>query len=140
MSLLWWSQYASALLFLECYIRGWADGWSRLVLAEIQQAMAVPEREGGAGPSAEVCVVQWAAQSAAVLLFASRWSVYCAFWWSYLVSPSCCLLVIQLVAHTSKPVTVPSLSLISLALSHTDSTRLQDIQTFSQPLLTSFIR
>ncbi len=55
MSLLWWSQYASALLFLECYIRGWADGWSRLVLAEIQQAMAVPEREGGAGLSAEVC-------------------------------------------------------------------------------------
>jgi len=49
--LLWWSQYARALLFLECYIRGWADGWSRLVLAEIQQATAVPEREGGrSGP------------------------------------------------------------------------------------------
>lgn len=66
--------------------------------------------------------------------------LYSAFWWSYLVSPSCCLLVIQLESHTSKPVTVPSLSLISLALSHTVSTRLQDIQTSSQPLLTSVIR
>lgn len=77
MSLLWWSQYARALLFLECYIRDWADDWSRLVLAEIQQATAVPEREGGAGPSAEVWVAQWAAQSAAVLLCAPRWSVLC---------------------------------------------------------------
>ncbi len=56
--------------------------------------------------------------------------LYSAFWWSYLVSPSCCLLVIQLESHTSKPVTVPSLSLISLALSHTVSTR--TIQTSSQ--------
>ncbi|CAM4624050.1 unnamed protein product [Leuciscus chuanchicus] len=63
-------EYASALLFLECYIRGWADGWSRLVLAEIQQATAVPEWEGGAGPSAEVWVAQWAALSGAVLLWA----------------------------------------------------------------------
>ncbi|RXN13512.1 guanine nucleotide-binding G(I) G(S) G(O) subunit gamma-12-like protein [Labeo rohita] len=31
---------------------------------------AVPEREGGTGPSAEVWVAQWAAQSAAILLCA----------------------------------------------------------------------
>lgn len=62
--------------------------------------------------------------------------LYPAFWWSYLVSSSCCLLVIQLESHTSKPVTVPSRFLLSLNVSHTLSTRLQDKQT-SKPLLTS---
>lgn len=134
---LWWSQYASALLFLECYIRGWADGWSRLVLAEIQQATAVPEREGGAGPSAEVWVGQWAVSlSQKQYCSGPQGGLYPAFWWSYLVSSSCCLLVIQLESHTSKPVTVPSRFLLSFDVSHTLSTRLQDKQT-SQPLLTS---
>jgi len=46
-------------------------------LRSSRQQQCQREREGGAGPSAEVWVAQWAAQSEAVLLWAPRWSVPC---------------------------------------------------------------
>lgn len=128
---LWWSRYASALLFLECYIRGWADGWSRLVLAEIQQATAVPSRreewarpQRCGWPSGQLSQKQYCS--------GTQGGLYPSFGWSYLVSSSCCLLVISAWVTYFKAIYRPL-----FFSSHTLSTCLQDKQTSNQPLLTS---